>query len=401
MSKMKSKYDIICLSSAYWDEPLWTNKQHIMSRLAKRGHRILYVEPGLSRKHLIKLLIGQLQYKRIFFWFRKGQNNLWIILPMIPLLRGGILKEFGWRVVVFLTRYFLKRTGFKNPILWIYHPEAVKVIGQFKESLICYDCVDRFSAFPVYASPMRARGIFLKEQELLKKADLIIATSEKLFEEKKKFNPHTYLVHNVGDVNHFRKAMLKETKVPDDIAGIALPIVGFYGAMDSYKVDFGLIKYIARMHPEWSIVLIGPSGIGERNTDLSQIKETKNIYLLGYRPYAILPNYLKAFNVCILPYLVNVYTESVFPIKFFEFLASSKPVVTTNLPALRKYKSITKIAKDRGEFISYIEEYLSKDTEEAKAERLRIAAENTWDSRIDKQLELITTRLADKQKERL
>ena len=39
------KHDIICLSSQGWDEPMWTNKQHIMSRLA-REHRVLHVDYG-------------------------------------------------------------------------------------------------------------------------------------------------------------------------------------------------------------------------------------------------------------------------------------------------------------------------------------------------------------------
>ena len=34
---------IVCLSSQGWNSDLWTNKQHIMSRFAKKGYRILYV----------------------------------------------------------------------------------------------------------------------------------------------------------------------------------------------------------------------------------------------------------------------------------------------------------------------------------------------------------------------
>jgi len=389
-------YDIICFSSAYWDEELWTNKQHMMSRLAERGHRVLYVDPGASFKSIKKVLKGEYSARRLLFWFERINANLWRLLPiLLPLRRFSRFKPLSWWILAQIIKHFIRAQQFTKPIIWIYHPEAVRILDHLEGELTCYDCVDDYATFPYYANkPTRRQEIIQLENRLLKLADVVFTTSQQLYVEKGKHNPNTYLVPNVADAKHFAKARLDETEIPGDIMRIAHPIIGFIGALDAYKVDVDLIAYIAQKHPEWSIVLIGPKGVGGKELAIPSLGQT-NIHFLGYRQYEVLPNYLKAFDVCIIPYRLSEHTQNIFPMKFFEFLATGKPVVTTALPALERYGDVARMAKSREEFMHEIEEALQENSSLA-TKRQAVAWQNTWDKRIGEVISIIEQRMAEK-----
>jgi glycosyltransferase involved in cell wall biosynthesis len=118
-----------------------------------------------------------------------------------------------------------------------------------------------------------------------------------------------------------------------------------------------------------------------------------NIHLLGHRPYAVLPAYVKSFDVAVIPYRVNAYTRAVFPIKFFEFLGSGKPVVISDLPALAEYWDAVLVARDADEFLHCCERALV-DTEAARERRLALASKHTWETRVAELMQHVEARLA-------
>jgi len=233
----------------------------------------------------------------------------------------------------------------------------------------------------------------LDELKLLKKADCVITSSPKLFEEKSEYNKNTFFVPNAGDYQDFSKAMREDIHIPKDISSIPRPVIGFVGAIDRYKLDFQLVTYLAERNPNWSIVLIGPVGQAENQTDVRVFKEKQNIYLLGQKDYKVLPNYIKAFDVCIIPYLNSEYTAGCFPLKFFEFMATGKPIVISGLPALEEYDGLVKIAHSKEEFSRLVQMVLKSDSEKNKQRRMKIAKKNTWDEKVKTITKIITKNL--------
>jgi glycosyltransferase involved in cell wall biosynthesis len=385
----------ICFSTAHWDAELWTNRQRIMNILSD-DYKVLFVDPGLhSKKYTRKILTEKPGRVSPLRWLRKEKEKLWVYSPqLLPLYRlSPFVQKMAWRVVIMQLRLFCRRFGFNKPVLWLYSPEATAVLGHLDESLVVYDCVDNYVATPYYArSAGRAQRFMVLETNLLKRADVVATTSKTLWEEKRRYNPNTYLTPNVGDVVHFRKATLPETVIADDILHIPHPVIGFVGAVNQHKVDFELVKYIAQTQPDWSIVLIGPVGGWGDQTDTTSLMSFPNIYLLGSKPYVVLPSYIKAFDVCIIPYGLNEYTKDVFPLKFFEFLASEKPVVTTALPALLEYNSIVGVAHTYQEFVQHVKAALL-DPDENLAERRKVASEHTWEHRASQLLAAVQDRL--------
>jgi len=378
--------NIICLSTQNWDDRMWTNKQHIMYRLSK-NHRVIYVDKGVLglKNFFIKREDEEgfkFTIKNLFSLFEERNKNLTVLTE-----KFNFPNPYAFKIK--LLKKYIKKNNLKDIILWIYQPEYEKYIGELGEKLVVYDCVDEYSTFPAYNKPGKKDGIIETEKSLLKKADLVITSAPGLYESKKEFNKNTHLVHNVGNAKHFMKALDPNTEIPSDIGSIKKPIIGFIGALDKYKVDFELLQHIAEKHPEWSVVLIGPKGKVDFSTRTSSLKKFGNIHMLGTKDYNPLPNYVKAFDVCMIPYNINDYTKNCFPIKFFEFLASGKPVVTTNLPALKEFEGSVKYASGKEDFTRAIEESLEHDPNEMKQKRIEAAKQNSWESRISKIIGLI------------
>jgi glycosyltransferase involved in cell wall biosynthesis len=161
------------------------------------------------------------------------------------------------------------------------------------------------------------------------------------------------------------------------------------GAISGYKLDFELIRLTAEAHPEWSILLIGKVGEGDPRTNSERLRSLENVHFLGPRPYQELPAYLKGFDVAILPSALNDYTQGMFPMKFFEYLAAGRPVVSTNIPALRAFSHVARLARDDREFISAIEDSLQGRCADLQL-RLSVAQEQTYERRTESMMRLIS-----------
>ncbi len=378
------RHTIVCLSSQPWHD-LWTNKQHIMSRLG-RTHRVIHVNFGPCN-HPARLLgpsLTRTDGVTVAEFFAPGG----LIQKLDPSHPIRIWAQFDLRARA-LGRY-LASAHIDDAILWVYHPGYGAQIAALPHRLLVYDCVDEYTEFPEY----RAHPAWLaaRDEALCRRADVVFTTAQGLFEDKRRFNPdNTYLVHNVGDAAHFGHALDAGVTVPPDLARLPRPIIGFVGAVSSYKIDVELVVALARQRRDWSIVLIGPKNTGDR-TSVAPLEREPNIHLLGRRDYASLPAYVKGFDVSLIPYRLNAYTARCFPIKFFELLASGKPLVITPLPALAGYFDAVRVAGDADALAAHCAEAM-RDPQAGMPERLALAAQNDWQSRIDKLMAQVERRL--------
>lgn len=379
--------DIVCIASANWDAELWTNSQHIMSRLARRN-RVLFVESlGLrtptARWHDINRIAG-----RLVNWSRGVQRkgeNLHVYSPVvIPLYRVPWVRRLNdWLLRRRLNRIQAK-LGFENPVLWTFLPTSRGLVGHLGERLCIYHCVDEYGANP----GVPALTIQELERELLAEADLVFTTSKGLYESKRAYNSNTFYLPNVADYDHFRKAADPDTVVPRDLARLPRPVIGFVGAISGYKIDFDLLLRIARSHPEWSVALIGPVWPGDKAPLVRELEELRNVHFMGTRRYADLPGYLKGFDACIIPFELNATTVNVFPMKFHEYMATGKPIVVVDLPSVKEFQEFCYMASDHDGFVRALEEAISSDARPGE-EALAVAKQNTWEARIEHITDLV------------
>jgi glycosyltransferase involved in cell wall biosynthesis len=396
---MSKPLTVVCFSSQPWEDKMWTNKHHIMSRVAEQ-HRVVFVnfrqQSPLKFVREAKLADPRTRVSLKSLW---QQPKLRRVLPGLEVLdvwtpwlnfvgSAHLLRrhfEFEHRVDV--VRRWLAEQGITDSVLWVYHPGYGDSIARIPHSLIVYDCVDEYTAFPEFRN--MKPWIAERERKLCAIAGVVACTAPSLFESKQKLAPgRTHFVHNVGDAAHFEQAASDALPVPSDIASLPHPTIGFIGAVSDYKLNLDWLMHLSQARPSWSLVLVGPTGIADPSTDVGKLRAQPNVHLLGHRSYEELPAYLKGFDVAVIPYRLNDYTNGVFPIKFFEFLASGKPVVISPLPAVREYWNAVRVADSAEGFVAACDAALAQDDTIGRARRIELARRNSWDSRVKKLLDL-------------
>ncbi len=378
--------DIVCISSLDWDA-MWTSKQQIMHRLA-RTNRVLYVEEPVTLLAPLKVPARVSRWAATAPRVKRVDAGLWTLTPPPVLPFGNMKPRVNRANQALLARYVgwaMNRLYFDEEyIFWTYLPASVALLDRLvthkpdrRPSLVVYHCVDEHSAFPGFVSPDVVKGY---DDELTRRADLVITTAENLRLSREILNPHTRTVLNAADVEIFNRALDPGLSVPADLAAIPAPRLGVVGMHDS-RLDLEALEALAAADSSWQIVLIGPVKPGQ--VDEARLRRWPNVHLLGQKPRNELPAYLKGMAVALVPYKPGELTRNIFPLKLFEYLAAGVPVVVGGLPELSRFAGIVGVAASPEDYPRTVKEVLAADSPERRAARVALAADNTWDHRVD------------------
>ena len=372
--------NIIYIANA-WPGDNKTSAHHVAEELA-RQNRLLYVEAAGQRAPRASTR----DYKKVVNKLRKAWNkptpvveNVYLYSPIIlPFHRYGIVRKINR----FLLRLFMKRAlrqlSFEDPILWIFMPHYSAVIGTVGARGVVYYVVDEYSSQP----NVDADAIRSMEAELLDKADVVIAVSEQLVESKRRHNPNVYLSTHGVDIERFARALDSGGPVPPDIAAIPHPVAGFFGLIEDW-IDLDLVRYTARRLPDVSFVFIGSVV-----QDIGDLGGYKNVHFLGPKPYDELPDYLRAFDVGLLPYKLNEQVINSNPKKLREYLAGGKPVVSVRVREVERYGDLIYVADDRDQFVEAITRALEIIPGRA-AELAAAVKDESWTAKVERISEIV------------
>lgn len=384
---MAAPRDVILVSTADWDHPFWTNKQHVACHLAAQGYRVLYVESlGLRRPSAKGRDVARLwrRFKRGLAAPRQVRENLWVTAPLVvPLHAWRAVRWLNDRLLVAALRRAARAIGFEQPLFWTYNPLVGHLAKPLGTSHVVYHCVDDLSAVP--HAP--AEAIAAAERAIAQQADLILTTSPNLQQRFAAARPAaTFFLPNVADYEHFSRAQQPGPE-PADLAAIPHPRIGFIGAISEYKVDFELIASAAHLRPDWQWVLIGQVGEGQPTTRLPGL-DLPNVHLIGPRAYEVLPEYLRGFDVATIPARRNSYTDSMFPMKFFEYLAAGRTVIASRIPSLAEFEHACELVDTPGEFVAALDRVQAGAGPDSEVVA-QLAQRYTWDWRIQEMLALL------------
>ena len=384
--------DIICLGTAEW-RVLHSVPEYTMLGFS-RTNRVLFVEPFASWITLRRMAQTQARQRKRKPRLEQVGETLWVYRPPAIGLPG--LSRWHWTAVVngwilnLLLRHVVRQLGFKQPVLWSYIYSMASLIRNFPARLTIYECGDHDAALTHDAH--RRRLAEAHETIMCRTADLVFAVTEELAAPRRVHNPHTYAVNAAAAIEFFGRALLPETRIPDDIARLPHPVIGYLGGIDPWKMDVELLLHLARQHPEWSIALVGFVLFG---FDLKKFSGCSNIHVLGPKDYDRFPEYLKGMDVCIMPFPLNDITRNGDALKLYEYLAGGRAVISTSVPAARRFPEVVRIAETPATFVAAVEAALA-DPPEAVAKRVAAVRPHSWEARNRQKAALIQAALARK-----
>jgi len=267
-----------------------------------------------------------------------------------------------------------------RPVVYYSAPAQVNLVQRYHPSLTVFDSVDEPSDEFAAWKPYYYRAVSL--------ADLVICTSQKLYETALNYNPNVYLVPNGCDYDHFARSA-GSALPPYDMRKLQGPVIGYIGAIASW-CDLELIDRLACIYPNYNFVMIGPL------YNVSTVPQRPNLHWLGFKNYEELPDYARCFDVGIIPFKNSSMIDAVNPIKMWEYLAAGMPVVTTAVPEAKKYEGILFYSQDEEAFLTNIQLALRDNSYLRREERLALARQNSWDARAERIIALIEYHLDKK-----
>ena len=241
-------------------------------QLARKGFRVLYVETlGLRRVTFNARDLARIRRRLVkgIRAVRRVQDRIWVYSPLVIPAHGlEIVKRINKSILKGYLHLITRWLGFRSPIIWTYNPLVLDMLPGLRAAMLVYHCVDSLASAP----GMPGESLRKAEISLLSDADVVFTTSPELQRRcARAVQERSHYFPNVADFNHFSIAR-QPGPIPEELAAIPSPRIGFVGAISSYKVDFDLVAEVARRRPEWNWVMIGQVGEGEPSTDLHKLK---------------------------------------------------------------------------------------------------------------------------------
>lgn len=388
---MAAGRDILCFCGQDW---WYHNRAHsdfqLMTRAAKH-RKVLLVNsigmrmpmPGRSPlpfRRIWRKLKSMLRHVRKPLVDAPGFT---VMTPVLfPFYGSAKARALNARSIKAQVERVLRKNGIVDPHIVVTVPTAWDVAKDMARTSLVYNRSDKHSAFGEAEQGLIA-GL---ERELLTKADGVLYSSRAFLESERALTGDRafFLDHGV-DSRHFARRPRTGA-----LAGLGLkrPIVGFFGGLDDYVIDFDLLERVAVERPDYGLVLIGDATLS-----LERLTRHPNVRHLGFRPYAEIPELGADFDVSIMPWLDNDWIRCCNPIKLKEYLSLGQEVVTTWFPEVEHYRDHVHVAKTGDEFLARIDDVVRGAR--SPGDRAALLGHATWDDRTNELLAYLD-RLGDR-----
>ncbi|MGU8077137.1 glycosyltransferase [Burkholderia pyrrocinia] len=336
--------------------------QHLAREFARAGHRVYYfsnhfedaTEPGFSVEQLDDTLpLYQVTLKV------SGAPAIYFAAPTeaaIAQILAGMQRFRAWSDTH--RSYCLVQHGYWYP-----------VATRMQSECLTYDCMDHHEGFGNVPPALLAL-----EEQMMRRADLLVATSTWLETHARQYNPHVEVIRNAGQYADFCDAPAERYVDPH-----GRPIIGYYGAIAEW-FDVDLVARVAQAFPDALVLLVGADTAGAQ----ARLSAFTNIEMIGEVPYARLPYYLYAFDLCMLPFKVMPLTLATNPVKVYEYLGAGRSVVSIDLPEMAQFGTLVRLAATHEGFVEQLREAMTAlpESTDVIERRQAFAAGQTWAHRV-------------------
>lgn len=379
--------DIIFVSLEDWDE-VWRRNQFLCAGLLERfpGMQILFVGKSRDFSHALrKLNFGS--FKRKPFVRMEDHPGLSVLNPL-KLFPNSLPSGRRWNQnsLVRQVRCAASELSIRDPILWINDHAAGHLAGQLGERAVVYDITDDWTQMPSIGVRERAQ-IVMEDRKLCQSADLVVVCSKALEASRTPRSRRLERVPNGVNASHYRSCVLENPMdAPAQTRTVhGESVLGYLGTLHRDRLDLELVAAMARRCPRWRVVLCGPDYL--RTEDKALFAGLSNIEVRAAVPYKEVPSVLAGFDVCIVPHHCNGFTESLNPIKLWEYLACGKPIASTPVAGFLDYPHLVYLGNGVDGFVDACFKALTEGAD-LMGRRVREAEAHSWEARVDQLTEI-------------
>lgn len=384
--------DIVVVGIQPWDIEIGSNCKNIALEMSKQN-RVLYVNAPLNRLEAYKQKHKPKTKRRLDIIngkqspFHKINDNLvefnpkTIIEPankvpvnfIFDLMNRVNAKRFAKQI-----QFAINELKFRNYILF---NDSSMFLGRHLKEYLVYDNYIYYIRDNLVNSPFPYWNTHGKRIEpiTINQADVVVTNSLYYEQYARKYNQNSFMVGQGCDTSLFNDK-IRTIEIADELKEIDKPIIGYVGNIAHIRLDVELLVYIAKMLPEMRLVLVGPE---DEVFKFSELHNLENVTFLGSKPENRLPEFIKGFDVCINPQIVNITTIGNYPRKIDEYLAMGKPVLATKTVAMEYFKDYSYLAKSKEDYVNMIKKALAENNEKNQDRRREFALSHSWENNVN------------------
>jgi glycosyltransferase involved in cell wall biosynthesis len=353
--------ELIVLSHLRWDF-VWQRPQHLVSRLAARASRAVFVEEPLP--------VPTAAAPRIRSVPAGAVTRAWLEVPGAEPHCG-----FDADAAACYPTLIADHVGAaqRERIVWLYTPMALPLARLLGPDVLVYDVMDDLASF-AHAPP----GLRQLQRATLDAADVVFTGGRSLQQSVAAHRPDAHCFPSGVEPSHYAQARAGRRRRPR-------PVAGYVGVVDE-RLDLGLVAHLANALPEWEIRIVGPV----LKTDPATLPQAPNLRYLGPQRYEDLPAVMARFDVALMPFALNEATRSISPTKTLEYLAAGLPVVSTPIPdVVASFGAVVDIQADAAAFARACERVLGHDPAERDRKVAPLLRWNHWDAIAERMAALV------------
>lgn len=331
---------LVVVSLEPWDR-VWRRNQHLVHGLLREDPdlRVLFVEPGTDPLHAARRGSRPVPGRGL----RRGPHlagidpdALWLLEPtkLLP-RRIDPHQDERWAASVHRAA---EQVGLTEPTLWVNDPLGALLMRRSGWPTL-YDITDDWLLAD--RDPATQQRISDMEGRLLTSASEVVVCSPSLAATKSAQRPVT-LIRNAVDVAAVTRSTGRPTDLPDG------PVAVYVGTLHADRLDIALCESTARaLHGTGHLVLVGPVAL---TIDERSRLEMGGVHLLGAKDHRSVPAYLQHADLLVVPHVVDDFTDSLDPIKLYEYRAVGRHVVSTPVAGFREAADARLTVVDRERF---------------------------------------------------
>jgi glycosyltransferase involved in cell wall biosynthesis len=351
-----------------------SSSQHLFRHIAAH-HPVIWVNTIGMRRPTASISDLHKAWRKVYgmcsSWGRRDVSDrdltgVTVCQPlMLPADRSGLLRAFNARSVTRAVHGLVARANLCKPIVVSTVPNVGDYPGLLRDSTLVYYCVDDFAHWPGLDTEL----VGDMEQRLITRADVLVATSGRLYERLAASGKPTYLLSHGVDVALFSSHAAAEHSC---LKGIPKPRAGFFGLIDA-RIDQELLALVAERVLDFSFVFSGPI-----DAPLDRLAARKNVHFTGPVRYGELPSLIAGLDVLLIPYAAGEFADTLSPLKLKEYLSTGKPIISTPIAAARDFRHYVTIAGSAEEWVDGLRLALSTDPETRRKAILPSMEAESW-----------------------